>query len=188
MKVYLAGPNAGKSGVWAGVLFQKGVAEVSDTDAGAILQLGRYHSAFPEKSPELIQALKQFGQEGFYVGNSLSENGSGAAGSGDSSEQSPPTTSASDDSGADASTGSGGAGSVSEGHGHPDSGVDISKVIQDACLRLDPENKSHWTGEGKPKITPLYAITKDPRITPESVQQHGLLRMKVKQLLEQKGK
>lgn len=188
MKVYLTGPNAGANGVWAGVVFRDGVAEVADTAEGIILQLGRYHGAFPEKSPELVAALKNFGQEGFYVGNSLSKSGTGTEGSGDSSEQSSSATSASNDIGPDASAGSGGAGGVSEGDGHSDAGVDISKVIQEACLRLDPENKSHWTADGKPKITPLYAITKDARITQESVQQHGLLRMQVKQLLEQKGK
>ena len=188
MKVYLAGPNAGRSGVWAGVVFRDGVAEVSDTDEGAILQLGRYHSAFPEKSSALIAALKNFGQEGFYVGSSLSKNGTGTEGSGDSSEQSSSATSASNDIGPDASAGSGGAGGVSEGNGHSDARVDISQVIHKACLQLDPENAQLWTATGSPRIQSLYRVIRDDRITPEAVQQHGLSRMQVKQMKQTRGK
>ncbi|MFZ9091534.1 MAG: hypothetical protein ACO3FE_15765 [Planctomycetaceae bacterium] len=179
MKIYIAGPNAGKDGVWAGVLFTKGVADVPNSATGVILQLSRYHSAYPEKSKELAESLKIFGQEGFYVGSSLSVSGSGSEGSGDSWEQQAPSTPATDDLSPDASSGSGGAGGVSEGDGHSDTRVDLSKVIQQACLRLDPENKSHWSPTGAPKIVALYSIVKDERITQEAVAQHGLTRMQV---------
>lgn len=188
MKVYLAGPNAGKSGIWAGVVFRDGVAEVDDTSEGLVLQLARYHSAFPEKSQELVDALKRFGQEGLYVGNSLSKSSTGAEGSGDSSEQSSSATSASNDIGPDASTGSGGTGGVSEGDGHTDARLDISQVIQKACLQLDPENTKLWTATGYPKIQSLYRVNRDDRITPEAVQQHGLSRMQVRQAKQTKGK
>jgi len=181
MRLYLAGPRAGQDKVLHGVPFVRGIAQVRAEDEGLIRYLGRYYQALPEGSPELEAALEAFGGKEVYGGT----GGIPKDPSGDSSGVQPigkkPAPKAAVDKPVDAPASSGSAGSVAKGDGQEDAGLDSRELVEQACMRLDPTDATHWYAGGKPKLAVVVqrAGVGGREITRADLKRHGLLRNQV---------
>jgi len=183
MKLYLAGPHAGKDITFQGVRFVSGIAEVRAEDEGLVRYMGRCYQAFPEGSPELAQALANFGGGEIYHGiSNVPEHVAGdsveAESSGKKSAQK-----AAVDKPADDESSSGASGSVAEGDGQKDAGLGLADMIRKGCLQLDPDNPDHWAGAGGlPTATAMYSVCPRKDVSRKAIAKHGLTREQVRKL------
>ena len=182
MKLYLAGPHAGKDITFQGVRFVSGIAEVRAEDEGLIRYMRRCYQAFPEGSPELEQALEKFGGREIYYGvGNLPEHVSGNATKVKSDGKKSAQKAAVDKS-ADAESSSGASGSVAEGDGQKNSRMDLPELIRNACLRIDPEDPDKWAANGMPTAAAVYSVFPQKNVSRKLISQHGLSRDDVRKL------
>ena len=182
MKIYLAGPRAGTTILLQGVQFVSGIAEVRAEDEGLVKYMRRCHQAFPEGSAELEEALDKFGGREIYYGvSNLPEHTSGnAAKVQPTGKESSPK--AATDKSADDSTSAGSSGSVAEGNGQADAGVDLPKLIREACVKLDTEDVDQWSANGMPTAAAIYSVCPQKNISRKLISKHGLSRDDVRKL------
>jgi len=182
MKLYLAGPRAGKDITLQGVRFVSGIAEVRAEDEGLARYMSRFYQAFPEGSAELEEALENFGGKEIYHGvSNLPEHTSGnAAKVQPTGKESSPK--AATDKPADDSTSAGSSGSVAEGNGQKDAGVDLPKLIREACVKLDTEDADQWSANGMPTAAAIYSVCPQKNVSRKLISKHGLSRDDVRKL------
>ena len=181
MRIYLTGPNAGKDKVLMNVRFVSGIAELSPGREGLAGMLGSYYSAYPEGSAELEEALNKFGGKEVYGGTGLVSKDPAGDSSGVQPTGKKPAEKAATGQPVDAPTSSGSAGSVAKGDGQTDARVDSRELVEQACMRLDPTDATHWYAGGKPKLAVVVqrAGVGGREITRTDLKRHGLLRNQV---------
>lgn len=182
MKLYLAGPYAGKDKTIQGVRFVSGIAEIPSGEDGLVRYMSRYYQAYPEGSAELEEALENFGGREIYYGiSNLPKNVSGNAAKVQPVGERSSSQAATDKS-ADASTSAGSAEGVAEGDGQTDTGLDLPKLIRDACLKLDTENADQWAANGMPTAAAIYGVCPQKNVSRKLISQHGLSRDDVRKI------
>jgi len=181
MRLFLAGPKAGKTVKLNGLSFVSGMADVDAGNKPLISYFGRYYGAYPEGSPELAKALKETGGEEIYYGKrGVPQNPTGSYGSAESERAGAQTTTPenqSADDGADTYR----QGSNPTGDRHPHAGTPIEKAVIKACMELDPVNPSLWTNAGRAKFAAVLEKLGDNelKITREQINEFGLDRKQV---------
>lgn len=187
MKLYLAGPKAGKNIKLNGLSFISGMAEVDVTNAPLIHYFGKYYGAFPEGSGQLHDALRASGGGEIYYGKrgipqNTAGNDSGVQPTGQGTQATSPANESAD-AGADA----GDEGSSSEGDGQPDAGLSVEATVAKACMALDPVNPSVWTNSGQPKFPSILAQLGENKleITRSQITEFGLSRKQVADRMSQ---
>lgn len=183
MKLYLAGPYAGKDKTIQGVRFVSGIAEIPSGEDGLVRYMSRYYQAYPEGSAELEEALENFGGREIYRGiSNLPKNVSGNAAKVQPVGEKSSSQAATDKS-ADAPTSAGSAEGVAEGDGQEDTGLGLPDMIRKGCLRLDPDNPDLWAGSGGlPTATAMYSVCPRSDVSRKAIAQHGLTREQVRKL------
>jgi hypothetical protein len=181
MRLFLAGPKAGKTVTLNGLRFISGMAEIDVTNAPLIHYFGKYYGAYLEGSDELARALRETGGGEIYYGKrGIPENPTGTQSTtqpnGPRPEASSPANQSTDN-GPDTSN----KGSGSAGNGHSDSGVSVEAAVVKACMELDPVNPSMWTNSGRPKLPAILQKLgdNDLQITREQINEFGLDRKEV---------
>lgn len=186
MKLYLAGPGAGKDKVIKGIHFVSGIAEVRPDQEGLIHYLSKYYQAFPEGSNELAEALEQFGGKEIYYGRSSVPQERPGDDVAPQSDGESASEEAAVEQHEDAATDSGAGGSVAEGSGSEDAGLDLKEVIEQACLLIPLDDRTCWTPGGGPKLVAVVNAARGNRdITRADVQKYGLSK---KQVADRLGK
>jgi len=182
MRLYLAGPYAGKNMTINHVRFASGIAEVPSANEGTIRYLSRYQ-AYPEGSAELEEALDKFGGKEIYRGiRNLQTNVAGNAAKVQPTGKGSSPKDAANKS-ADDSTSAGGSGSVAEGDGQEDAGLGLPDMIRKGCLQLDPDNPDLWSGSGGlPTATAMYSVCPRGDVSRKAIAKHALTREQVRKL------
>lgn len=168
IKMILAGPLAGANKVINGHVFRDGVCylEGDPTQLGGAIKYLATYQAYPEGSPELAVEPEEpdHGTEAASDPGADEPNGEedpqGENEPRGDEQPEDPTFSFGD---GDSEPGQ--AGVRSEGDGHEGSQVDPDPELEvgngdklrDAILSLDPEDDSHWTAGGKPKMDAVAA-------------------------------
>lgn len=184
MKLYLAGPKAGKTIVLNGLSFVSGIAEVDPKNTAIANYFGKCYAAYPEGSDELAAALNLpgGGKEVYYGKRDIPRNEprteSGNTSNGNRTPT-PPSEDQRTDDAADADTQ--GSRSGTEGGGHEDTGLRIQETVVEACMKLDTINPKHWTPGGAPKFPEVLNKLGDNAlgITRKQINTYGLTRTQV---------
>ena len=182
MKLYLTGPKAGKTIKLNGVGFVSGIADIDAKDVGLARYFAKCYAAYPEGSPEFLEAMKRDGggKEIYYGKRDIPQHQSGTEGGllpDGRGAAATATENQRPDAGADAHE----SGSGSEGSGHEDSGASVQEAVIEACLKLDTRNPRHWTPGGVPKFPEvLNTLGANPlEITRKQISTYGLTRKQV---------
>jgi hypothetical protein len=184
MKLYLAGPKAGKTIVLNGLSFVSGIAEVDPKNTAIANYFGKCYAAYPEGSDELAAALSLpgGGKEIYYGKRDIPQNESRTK-SGSASDGTGTPTAASEDQRSDdaADTHAQGSGSGTEGGGHEDAGLRIQETVVEACMKLDTINPKHWSPGGVPKFPEVLNRlgANELGITRKQINTYGLTRTQV---------